>query len=469
MMMRRRRARVFVPVFLLLVGLVLVQVALPAVAVAEDPVPPYETTRLRVYYPLYLLSGNYVFPVDYIVPAIESDDPAAVAEAALNQLIAGPPEKPFRMMLTIPKETEVLSVTVEDNVATVDFSSEIQSLNVGSGGESAILTAIVNTVCQYPISSVRLLVEGNEVESLAGHVDITGVLEPDFSAQIQPMEDVGQHWAGGSTILLQAMDIVAGFDDDTFRPDEKVTRAQFVKLLVEACELPGPGETSMPFADVENHWAKWHVQSAIAAEIISPEDYGTSFKPDEVISREEMAQILVKASDIYREDHPEISFAEPLEDRDFTDLAEIQDKYLESALESARRGLIKGYPDGSFGPKNGLTRGEAVTVIARMMEVSGDRVILSTPRPGYQRGDNDVFVVGAATAFEANVNFRLTAEDSSEAMYSYTTATSGMGWGMFGICVKAEVLENLNAHELEIHLVSPKDGEEYSKVTVPLG
>jgi hypothetical protein len=142
---------------------------------------------------------------------------------------------------------------------------------------------------------------------------------------------------------------------------------------------------------------------------------------------------------------------------------------LESALESARRGLIKGYPDGSFGPKNGLTRGEAVTVIARMMEVSGDRVILSTPRPGYQRGDNDVFVVGAATAFEANVNFRLTAEDSSEAMYSYTTATSGMGWGMFGICVKAEVLENLNAHELEIHLVSPKDGEEYSKVTVPLG
>ncbi len=464
-MMRRRRTEVFVPALLLLAVLTLAQVALPAAAAPGD----VQSTRLRVYFPLYLLSGVYVFPVDYVIPDIGSEDPALLARAALNELIAGPPQKPFRMMPVIPKETEVLGVMVEGRVATVNFSSEIQNLNVGSPGEAAVLTAIVNTVCQYPISSVRLLVDGNELESLAGHIDITGILEPGFRAALRPMEDVWQHWAGGSTILLQAMDIVAGFDDDTFRPNQEVTRSEFVKLLVEACELPGTSDTSMPFDDVQKHWARWYVQRAIAGGLISPEDYGTSFKPDEVISREEMAQILVKASDAYREAHPEIRFAEPLEDRDFTDADQIQARYQEAAVESARRGLIKGYPDGSFGPKNGLTRGEAVTVIARMMEVSGDRVILSTPRPGYRRGGDDAFVIGAATAFEANVNFRLTAGDGSEVMYSYATATSGMGWGMFGICVKAEVLDDLDAQGLEVFLVSAKDGTEYSKVTVPLG
>ncbi len=68
-------------------------------------------TRFTVYYPLYLRSGVFVFPVDYVAPQNDLDE-AALIKMALEELIAGPPAKPFRMMQTIPQDARVLDVTI---------------------------------------------------------------------------------------------------------------------------------------------------------------------------------------------------------------------------------------------------------------------------------------------------------------------------------------------------------------------
>ncbi len=98
----------------------------------------------------------------------------------------------------------------------------------------------------------------------------------------------------------------------------------------------------------------------------------------------------------------------------FTDLDQIQPKYRGAASESAKRGLINGYPDDSFGPTNGLKRSEAATVIARMMEIKGDKVFLQVPKPGFEWDNGNLYVLGSAAAFEANVNFRLRDVDGEE-------------------------------------------------------
>jgi hypothetical protein len=450
---RSRHMRWAIPV--VVIALIAAQVLVPATnAFATES----EWTRFTVYYPMYLLSGVYVHPVGYLVPQTTTP-----VEAALEALIAGVPGSPF--MTSIPNTTKVLGVSIENEVATINFSQELRNLNVGSPGEAAVLTAIANTACQFQnVSSILVEIEGEPVDSLGGHIDMTDPVGPDWDAIFTPMDDVAPHWAGGSILILQSLDIIAGYPDDLFHPEDEVTRAEFIKMLVEAVKAPEvTGGVEVPFTDVESHWAASYIQRAILAEMIVPSEYGPLLLPDEVIPREEMAYILVKASDAYRTAHPEIEFEPELPEVSFTDLEEIQAKYRDAAVLSAKRGLIKGYPDDSFGPKNGLKRSEAATVIARMMEVKGEQVFLQTPKPGFDWDGGNLYVLGSAAAFEGTVNFRFTATDGSEIFESYSMSTLGMGWGSFGICVDSRILAGEDPEALEVYLISAKDGEHFSK------
>lgn len=96
-----------------------------------------------------------------------------MAVVVLRELIAGPSPQ-TNAQPVLPKDVKVRGVRVENQVALADFGQEITRLNVGSTGEALVITAIVNTLTKLPgIERVKILVEGNEVETLAGHVDIT--------------------------------------------------------------------------------------------------------------------------------------------------------------------------------------------------------------------------------------------------------------------------------------------------------
>lgn len=440
----------------------------PAIASAE----PIEAsgaeaiTRFRVYFPLYLASGSYVYPVEYYVPETE-DSPRAAIEA----LVAGLPDDGSFGFVPIPETTEVLGLTIEDGLCTVDFSEDILKVNVGSGGESALVNAIVWTLVQFPdIDKVSITVGGEPVETLAGHVDITEPLERGSDSVVfRGFEDCYQHWAGGAVMVLQSMDILNGRAEGVFEPDGKLTRAEFVKMLVEALTLSEAPDQDVPFTDVDAHWSKPYIQKALASRVISASDYASGFRPDEVIPREEMAYLLVPASESYREAHPAIQYPAPSAVPVFTDYDEIDPKYVGSVEECAKLGLLEGYPDGTFAPQGGLTRGEAATVLTRAMGVrgAGTHVVVSSPRPGAKWDDGQFVILGAASAFEGTVNFRFI-DSNDEVLYeNYTTSTLGMGWGAIGVSVDTSLFGG-DPTLLEVFLVSMKDGSDFVITGVPI-
>lgn len=67
------------------------------------------------------------------------------------------------------------SVKVQDGVATVDFSKELQkNFNGGSTGEEMLVGSIVNTLTDFPeVKKVRIRIEGEDVETLSGHMDLS--------------------------------------------------------------------------------------------------------------------------------------------------------------------------------------------------------------------------------------------------------------------------------------------------------
>ncbi len=93
------------------------------------------------------------------------------AENVMAVLLAGPESSSLKRI--IPSNAKLLNVTQENDLVYVNFSSELTEANVGAQGESVLVNTIVKTLVQLPgINQVQILVEGNIVETLAGHVVI---------------------------------------------------------------------------------------------------------------------------------------------------------------------------------------------------------------------------------------------------------------------------------------------------------
>jgi spore germination protein GerM len=95
---------------------------------------------------------------------------------ALEALFAGPPEGANLFGVFSP-ETKILGISIQNGTATVNLNRTATRINVGSETEALAIASIVNTLTKFPdIYQVKILIEGKETESLAGHVDLTGPL-----------------------------------------------------------------------------------------------------------------------------------------------------------------------------------------------------------------------------------------------------------------------------------------------------
>jgi len=93
------------------------------------------------------------------------------AENVMAVLLAGPQSASLKRI--IPSNVKLLNVTQENDIVYVDFSNELTAANVGAQGEGVLVNTIVQTLVQLPgINQVQILVEGNMIETLAGHVVI---------------------------------------------------------------------------------------------------------------------------------------------------------------------------------------------------------------------------------------------------------------------------------------------------------
>ena len=96
-------------------------------------------------------------------------------EGALDALIHTDPVSK-QLMNLFPPGTDVRSVKVEGDTATVDFNQNFASQGQGSFTERMMVNAVVCTLTEFPeIKKVKFLVEGKDIDTISGHMDL---LEP---------------------------------------------------------------------------------------------------------------------------------------------------------------------------------------------------------------------------------------------------------------------------------------------------
>jgi hypothetical protein len=111
--------------------------------------------------------------------------------------------------------------------------------------------------------------------------------------------DLAGHWAKDSIAKLINAGIVSGYPDGSFQPDKTVTRAEFTVMLVKALQLEPKADSD--FKDTAAHWARESIGTAAAHGLISGYDQN-SFGPDDNITREQAAVIIARATQLETKD-----------------------------------------------------------------------------------------------------------------------------------------------------------------------
>ena len=164
------------------------------------------------------------------------------------------------------------------------------------------------------------------------------------------------HWAAEIVNELSQKGIVSG-DDGKFNPNNSITRAEFCTLIVNAF-YKNEIAKGTEFIDVRpDDWFFKYVSILADKGIVNGRGNG-EFVPSAFITREDMAVIAQRcAADLG------IDLIAEKEVHDFADATNFADYSKESVMTLYAAGIISGMPDGTFMPKNNLSRAEAAVVI----------------------------------------------------------------------------------------------------------
>ncbi|NRF93310.1 cadherin-like beta sandwich domain-containing protein [Paenibacillus frigoriresistens] len=124
------------------------------------------------------------------------------------------------------------------------------------------------------------------------------------------LSDISNHWSKENINLFVNLGVISGYEDGTFHPDSSVTRAEFATLISKVFNVQPTSKTSV-VSDVSNHWAKESINVLASHGIINGYEDGT-FKPDKKITRAEIIAIISRIVDfnVVKKDYGTLAFTD---------------------------------------------------------------------------------------------------------------------------------------------------------------
>lgn len=169
-------------------------------------------------------------------------------------------------------------------------------------------------------------------------------------------------WYSDAISFLAAREITSGTDTNSYSPNDKVTRGQFVVLLLKAYGIAPEAGAADNFSDAGKTYYTDYLAAAKKLGIASGAG-SNEFKPDSSITRQELFTLLYRALDVLGE-LPEGNTGKELSG--FSDGAEIADYAREALSALVTRGIVEG-DNGSIHPNDPSTRAQAAQVIYNLL------------------------------------------------------------------------------------------------------
>jgi len=269
---------------------------------------------------------------------------------------------------------EFIRITALDKITELD--EDLVEDYIDLKYESKVQDAMIKSINKNDVSDMEDFVERlreavDDQEDAEDKKDGGGpgpslVVQPelivDKPAQTNPFVDIADdYWGKDAIISLYNKDIVAGTGDGYFRPNNTITRAEFVQMVVKAFGLGMNGD-AVNFEDVQNaDWFAKAVQIAYANGVVNGTT-ATTFSPNANITRQDMMVILANAAKATGKNLTTGNAA-------FGDADSISSYAKDAVALMTGSGVVYGDQHGNVNPTANASRAEAAAMLARILEV----------------------------------------------------------------------------------------------------
>jgi hypothetical protein len=192
------------------------------------------------------------------------------------------------------------------------------------------------------------------------------------------------NWAYASVNAMMEKGIIEGFPDGSFKPNKAVTYGEFIKMLVSSM-----GYTNLPAPEAGKHWAYPYYEKAVELKLfMGSEIESDKYQMDREIPREMMAYMIANALGNI-----------DIESKYATYKAKITDvpdgnEFMFPIVKVYCAGILNGYPDGKFQPKESLSRAETAVSLGRYIQYSnGEEIAGVKQREDEEKAKQDTTAV----------------------------------------------------------------------------
>ena len=247
------------------------------------------------------------------------------------------------------------------------FASASAQFDTGIPLDEALMSYITEELKgvvgkQYAAPQGRITIHECDFEDGHGTCTVCG---------FTPFSDISNSGYCDYIVVGYLAGIINGYEDGTFCPNKTVTRGQFITMLWRAVGEPGAENTTLNFKDAANipDAYKDAVAWGVEAGIIKGYDDDT-FRPNQSISRAQMATFSYRLLVLIVGEEAIDEFNQPC---GFKDAATVADPYVDAVNVCANLGIILGFDtdrDGegdTFRPNDTANRGQAATIILRVV------------------------------------------------------------------------------------------------------
>ncbi|MCU6711368.1 S-layer homology domain-containing protein [Paenibacillus sp. J5C_2022] len=200
---------------------------------------------------------------------------------------------------------------------------------------------------------------------------INSLTNSTYSVVWHPLEflDAVNHWASIAVNDMGSRMVIDGTGGGLFSPDRDITRAEFAAIVVRGLGLKRE-DGSTVFSDVKtSDWFSGAINTAYAYQLIGGFEDGT-FRPNDKITREQAMTILSRAMTITGLKAKLSAQSEAATLLLYEDASNVSGWALSGVADSVQAGLVTGRSAAELAPKAPITRAEVATIIQRLLQTS---------------------------------------------------------------------------------------------------
>jgi rare lipoprotein A (peptidoglycan hydrolase)/uncharacterized protein YkwD len=183
----------------------------------------------------------------------------------------------------------------------------------------------------------------------------------------QPFSDVDPYSAYyDATLYLKNKGVIEGYEDGTFKPTQKVNRAEALKIILLGSqkEIPEP-HTPLPFPDTgSGAWYTPYIATGLSLGIVQGYPDGT-FKPEQTVNKVESLKMLLKTKNIIP---PTVSLTDPPLFHD-TPITPSTLWYQPFVFYARQTNIVEPVTVNMFGPADAMTRGQVAVMMYRLVYI----------------------------------------------------------------------------------------------------